>query len=437
MGTVVRPTTRGARSMSLAPVDRRRFVAGTATALLALIYPRSASSIQASRAAQGPAVRAQLAAHLPPAAVAAAACSSFAEVPGLGLGVVEGGRVWTRGFGRARARAHAPRSPPTRCSRPSRSASPCSPTRCSGWSTRGCIDLDRPLYDYLPIPDANNPRMRQVTPRHVLSHTSGLPNWRDAPGPLLPATEPGTAIQLLGRGLLLPPTGGREGDRCADRAVHAGPDPRAAGHATEQLRLAGRVRSPEGRRAGRAGQRSGCVRGHRSNARTASPQKWGKAMIDWTYEDAARAVPLINPAVAGGAVVHDPQRRRVVSHHGARLLPVPRAPRGAPAGVAAGARAGHVRGDGHAQDRAERARCSGVSGGGFSATSTGRCCGTGAPTTASATSSSRTTIRGPRRRRVHEQPEWTEGLRARDLRDHGTRPSCFPLFIRRCWWVRR
>ena len=40
----------------------------------------------------------------------------------------------------------------------------------------GRFDLDRPLYDYPPVPEADTPRMRRVTARHVLSHTSGLPN---------------------------------------------------------------------------------------------------------------------------------------------------------------------------------------------------------------------------------------------------------------------
>ena len=62
----------------------------------------------------------------------------------------------------------------------------------------GLIDLDRPLYDYLPIPDADNPLMRRVTPRHVMSHTTGLPNWREQPGPMLPATEPGTEFSYSG-----------------------------------------------------------------------------------------------------------------------------------------------------------------------------------------------------------------------------------------------
>ena len=41
------------------------------------------------------------------------------------------------------------------------------------------IDLDRPLYFYLPDADMEvDPRYRSVTARMVLDHTTGFPNWR-------------------------------------------------------------------------------------------------------------------------------------------------------------------------------------------------------------------------------------------------------------------
>lgn len=44
---------------------------------------------------------------------------------------------------------------------------------------QGEIDLDQPLAEYFDYPDvAGEAFYRQVTARHVLSHTSGLPNWR-------------------------------------------------------------------------------------------------------------------------------------------------------------------------------------------------------------------------------------------------------------------
>ncbi|WP_188315975.1 serine hydrolase [Chitinophaga agrisoli] len=44
----------------------------------------------------------------------------------------------------------------------------------------GKLDLDKPLYNYYDYPDlAYDARYRQITARQVLSHTSGLPNWRN------------------------------------------------------------------------------------------------------------------------------------------------------------------------------------------------------------------------------------------------------------------
>ncbi|MEM1412778.1 MAG: serine hydrolase domain-containing protein [Pseudomonadota bacterium] len=44
---------------------------------------------------------------------------------------------------------------------------------------RGEIDLDKPLYEYLPFEElAYDERYRKITARHALSHQTGMPNWR-------------------------------------------------------------------------------------------------------------------------------------------------------------------------------------------------------------------------------------------------------------------
>ena len=44
---------------------------------------------------------------------------------------------------------------------------------------KGILDLDKPLFTYLPYPDiAHDERYKLITARMVLSHTSGFPNWR-------------------------------------------------------------------------------------------------------------------------------------------------------------------------------------------------------------------------------------------------------------------
>lgn len=63
----------------------------------------------------------------------------------------------------------------------------------------GLLDLDRPLAEYWEYPDlSHDPRYREVTARMVLSHKSGLPNWRR--GPLNFQREPGKAFGYSGEG---------------------------------------------------------------------------------------------------------------------------------------------------------------------------------------------------------------------------------------------
>jgi CubicO group peptidase (beta-lactamase class C family) len=69
------------------------------------------------------------------------------------------------------------------------------------------LDLDKPLYDYLTeefiCEDENYPK--QITARMILSHSSGLPNWRkgseENESPLPIYFKPGTKFQYSGEGI--------------------------------------------------------------------------------------------------------------------------------------------------------------------------------------------------------------------------------------------
>ncbi len=68
---------------------------------------------------------------------------------------------------------------------------------------QGLLDLDKPLYKYLPYKDiAHDPRYKKITARMVLSHQTGFPNWRDdqGSGDLTIDFEPGTDFQYSGEG---------------------------------------------------------------------------------------------------------------------------------------------------------------------------------------------------------------------------------------------
>jgi CubicO group peptidase (beta-lactamase class C family) len=198
----------------------------------------------------------------------------LAEVPGLALGIVQGGKVWVRGFGRATETPRTPVSGETVFEAVSL-GKPLFAYAVLRLVDAGRIDLDRPLYDYLPIPDADNPRMRRVTPRHVLSHTTGLANWRTQPGPLLPATEPGTEFSYSGDAYFyLQRVVEKLTDRPFARFMRE--------HVLDPLEMtrSSFVWLPE-------------LAAKKAVGRDA---EGADVDVDWRYDDAARAVPLMNPA---------------------------------------------------------------------------------------------------------------------------------------------
>lgn len=68
---------------------------------------------------------------------------------------------------------------------------------------KGLIDMDKPLYKYLPFPDvAHDKRYMLITARHVLSHQTGFPNWaeRNEKGEFDLLFTPGTKFGYSGEG---------------------------------------------------------------------------------------------------------------------------------------------------------------------------------------------------------------------------------------------
>jgi CubicO group peptidase (beta-lactamase class C family) len=66
----------------------------------------------------------------------------------------------------------------------------------------GVLRLDQPLAEVLLLPElADDPRAQDITVRMILSHSSGLPNWR-WDRPLTIQFDPGTAFQYSGEGFV-------------------------------------------------------------------------------------------------------------------------------------------------------------------------------------------------------------------------------------------
>ena len=67
---------------------------------------------------------------------------------------------------------------------------------------KGFLNLDRPIVEIYPHePWSLDPRYAAITPRHCLSHTSGLPNWQAKPMEML--FDPGSRFSYSGEGYFL------------------------------------------------------------------------------------------------------------------------------------------------------------------------------------------------------------------------------------------
>jgi CubicO group peptidase (beta-lactamase class C family) len=128
------------------------------------------------------------------------------HVPGVSVALISGGAlVWTKGYGVASVPDATPVTNGTLFEA-------CSMTKpvfayiVMKLVQEGRLDLDRPLAGYLDeasIPA--QPERSLITARMVLSHTSGLPNWRkggeEREGPLPVKSAPGSKFGYSGEGM--------------------------------------------------------------------------------------------------------------------------------------------------------------------------------------------------------------------------------------------
>ena len=168
--------------------------------------------------------------------------------------------------------------------------------------------------------------MRRVTARHVLTHTSGLPNWRHVPGPLVPATEPGETYAYSGEGFfylqrVVERVTGRPIARLLREEVL-----QPLGMTREQLGVARRLRCPHGRRVRRERKPGRGLRGDRA-AHAVIARGVAQADRGVALRGCRAGGPAGEPGLAGAAGIHGAERGRVPAHDRARLRPLPGARR--------------------------------------------------------------------------------------------------------------
>lgn len=101
------------------------------------------------------------------------------NVPGLSLALLRDAKLfWSNAYGVAHALKGKPVTGETIFAAASLSKPVVAYSALKLWET-GKLKLDGSLADYLPEPYiSDEPKLKLITLRHVLSHTSGLPNWR-------------------------------------------------------------------------------------------------------------------------------------------------------------------------------------------------------------------------------------------------------------------
>ena len=123
-----------------------------------------------------------------------------ANLPGASVAVVRDGRLaWQRGFGVKDVGSGEPVDNDTvfaACS----DTKPVFAYAVAKLCERGLMDLDTPLTRYTTERIIPDPRLELITARHVLTHTTGFPNWRQEPAPLTLEFTPGERFQYSGEG---------------------------------------------------------------------------------------------------------------------------------------------------------------------------------------------------------------------------------------------
>jgi CubicO group peptidase (beta-lactamase class C family) len=137
-----------------------------------------------------------------------------ATVPGLSITLIRSGEiVWSQAFGVRDVGTEEPVRPDTRFEAASLSK-PLFAYASLRLCARGLLDLDTPLVEYIPdrriritLPTADSeterleldvPQLERVTSRHVLSHTTGFPNWPPKESPLKIHFVPGERFSYSG-----------------------------------------------------------------------------------------------------------------------------------------------------------------------------------------------------------------------------------------------
>ena len=225
----------------------------------------------------------------------------IAGVPGAAIAVIDRGKLaWSRGFGVKNILTRDPVREDTLFEAASMTK-PVFAYVVMRLVDEKRLDLDTPLVAYRrPANLGDDPNLKRITARHVLAHSTGLPNWDSAP--LVTSKAPGSSYTYSGEAFiwlqLVVETIMEMGLGSVMQAKLFGPA--GMSHSTfgwdEQVARAavfGHSEPPEGERA--LPSQPTRELGDRL-LRVAS--RWRKPIASWTYEDSIAAMRETDPKTA-------------------------------------------------------------------------------------------------------------------------------------------
>jgi CubicO group peptidase (beta-lactamase class C family) len=221
----------------------------------------------------------------------------LANVPGLSIALIKNGKVaWARGFGVRDVNTKAPVDADTIFPAASLSKVVFAYAVLKMREEK-LIELDRPLVSYLNASDLpDDPRTKQITARHALTHSIGWQNWRFAKGNTLQfAFAPGEKFSYSGEGFFLL-------QRVVEQIVGRGFEEVMRERVLNPLGMkrSSYIRQPEHESSFAAGHNS---RGFPSEFGIAQQRQklqdlakqWNKPLASWRYEDLVRAMEQTQP----------------------------------------------------------------------------------------------------------------------------------------------
>ena len=125
---------------------------------------------------------------------------ALASVPGMSIATVRGSDVAVEGFGVRRAGTEDKVTGDTVFEAASLTK-PVFAAIVMQLAAEGVIDLNKPLGEYLALPNPGDERSKRITATHVLSHSGGWRNWRNNTQTALTADfDPGSRFSYSGEG---------------------------------------------------------------------------------------------------------------------------------------------------------------------------------------------------------------------------------------------